>query len=241
MSLRRLLPPAPAAAAGWPADARPGLYRRPGGPGDAEVFALALPDRPDAWLEALAPEASPARRDRAARFRDPLDALRCLAAEALLRQAAKDLCDLEPGRLATTTGAQGKPRFVDLPGLHFNLSHAGLWVLCAWDVRPVGVDVEVERPLHSGLAQAALSPEESRSLQALPEDLRRAAFCRLWTLKESLLKAAGTGLGHDPRRIRIGPDHQACGEVPPAPPGCTWNLMPLALPQGAWAALCCAR
>lgn len=225
----------------WPADVGAGLYRRPSRPGDPEVFALALPDRPEPWIAALEPRASPARRARAARFRDPMDALRCLAAEALFRQSAKELHDLDPPQLATTAGPQGKPCLLDHPGLQFNLSHAGRWVLCAWDDRPVGVDVEVARPLRPGLAQAVLAPEEWRSHQTLPEGQRAAAFFRLWTLKESLLKAAGIGLRQDPRSLRIGCDHQPGSGAPPAPSGCAWHLLPLPLPAGAWAALCFAR
>lgn len=238
MPLSRLLPPA---TAGWPEDGQPGLYRRPCSPGDAEVFALALPNQPEPWIDTLETWASPARRERAARFRDPMDALRCLAAEALLRHAAKALHGLAPEQLAMATGPFGKPRLVDHPGLHFNLSHAGRWVLCAWDDRPVGVDVEGGRPLRPGVAEAALSRDEWWRLQALPEASRLASFHRLWTLKESLLKAAGTGLGEDPRSLWIGSDLQPCGEVPPAPPGRAWNLLSLPLPAGAWAALCCAR
>lgn len=227
---------------GWPETLQPGtLHCCPCDPGEPHLFALALPDTAEAWIAELGPLASPARRSLAAGFRNPMDALRCLAAEALLWRMAKQLYDLGPGQLSTTKGPQGKPAFVEHPGLHFNLSHSGPWILCAFDDGPVGVDVEAEAPLRPGMAEAVLSGEEWRCHQALPEGERPAAFFRLWTLKESLLKAAGTGLGPDPRRIQIGPGHASLGGAPPAPPGCTWNLRPLPLPPGAWAALCWAR
>lgn len=231
----------PRGTAPWPAQARPGLYRRPSRPEEADLFALCLPDHPGPWIEALTPEATDERRARAARFRAPMDALRCLAAEALLWCAVEERHGLEPSDLATVRDAQGKPRFLHQAHLHFSLSHSGPWVLCALDHRPVGVDVELESPLRPGLIEASLSAEELRELQAAPEPARAGAFFRTWTLKESLLKAAGTGLGVDPRSIELGPDRQPLRGAPPAPEGCAWTLQPLVLVPGAWAALCCAR
>jgi 4'-phosphopantetheinyl transferase len=169
-----------------------------------------------------------------------MDSLRCLASEALLRHAAKEVLDLDPEGLATAQGAYGKPAFVDHPHLHFNLSHSGQWILCSLHDGPVGVDVEQESSRGHRAEEAFMSEEELHRHQQLPGEERLADFFRLWTLKESLLKAAGTGLSHDPRSITIGQDALPLAGAPPAPPGKSWVLEPLPMPPGAWAALCFA-
>ncbi len=61
---------------------------------------------------------------------------------------------------------------------------------------PVGVDVERVRPRPRALALARsrLHPKEADALAAVPDAERDEAFARLWTAKEAVLKARGTGL-----------------------------------------------
>jgi 4'-phosphopantetheinyl transferase len=55
--------------------------------------------------------------------------------------------------------------------------------------------VEQLRPLaFMPLAQRFFTPQEAAVLGRLPEKEQQRAFFRLWTAKESLLKALGTGL-----------------------------------------------
>ena len=84
----------------------------------------------------------------------------------------------------------GKPYLPGYPGLHFNLSHSGPWGVCALSKAPVGVDVELVRPLRYDLARRFFTPGEQAWLRGRPE----GEFFRLWTRKESFLKALGKGL-----------------------------------------------
>ena len=206
--------------------------------GGVALHALSLPADPGPWLAALAPHASEARRQRACRFHSPADALRCLAAEALLRHALWTGPGLDLDEQGLVTGPNGKPRLTGRTSLHFNLSHAGAWVLCALHDRPVGIDVEEERALVLP-ADLVMDPEELRRCAALPAPADRACFFRLWTLKESLLKALGTGLRVDPRRVRL--DLEGPGGVKARFDGRTlagWPLLELPMPAGVRAALC---
>ncbi len=238
MSTPLLRLPGLAVESGWPpSGCAARLHQRPGVPGEPQVFALALPATPEEWIQGLLPVASPGRRVAAARFGQPLDALRCLASEALLRHAAKALLGQEP-ELDLTVGPFGKPAFLRHPEVHFNLSHSGPWLLCALHDAPVGVDVEQESSRALAAAPTFMSVEELGRHRQLPPDQTQADFFRLWTRKESLLKAAGTGLSRDPRAITLAPGGVSSG--PPPPPGMCWVLEDVPLPPGARAALCFA-
>lgn len=206
--------------------------------GPVPVHLLGLPADPEPWLALLEPAASGERRARAARYRFRIDALRCLAAEALLRHALGERHGLPAAAIRLAAEPDGKPWLPDHPGIHFNLSHSGPWVACAVHDGPVGLDVEEVRSRDSLPAERVLAPGEFRRFQALPPAPARDYFYRLWTLKESLLKAMGTGLGLDPRRIALdldGPDPAATLDGAPLAP---WRLAELPMPGAARAALC---
>lgn len=217
------------------------LRQRPILSGQPQVFALCLPESPGVWIEQLLKNCSPERGLRAGRYRHDVDALRCLAAEALLHLAAKEGLDLDDEETAVAHGPYGKPYFAAHPEAHFNLSHSGAWILCAVHDAPVGVDVEQEAPERMD-THTFMSPQEALRHSQLKREDRPNHFFRLWTLKESLLKAAGTGLGHDPRRITL--SLEASGVTlegaPIAPLGTRWVLDSLPMPVGAAAALCFA-
>jgi 4'-phosphopantetheinyl transferase len=63
-------------------------------------------------------------------------------------------------------------------------------------VDDVGVDAEAsDRSVDTlGLAKRFFAPGEARLLASLPTERRIDAFYRLWTLKESFIKAVGQGL-----------------------------------------------
>jgi 4'-phosphopantetheinyl transferase len=197
------------------------------------------PGDPD-LLPRLAARASEERRARAARFRFEADAIRCLASEALLRHALAGWAGLEPGTWTVAQGPNGKPFLSSHRDVHFNLSHSGNWLLCAVARSPVGVDVEEPRTLTHDPSARFMSLGELDAHRALPASSRTDHFYRLWTLKESALKAAGTGFSFDPRQISIslaGDRMIATGTPPPAPSG-SWQVHTVPMPAGVFAAVC---
>jgi 4'-phosphopantetheinyl transferase len=54
------------------------------------------------------------------------------------------------------------------------------------------------------LRVSALTLRENEALSSLPSNEQRAVFFRLWTRKEALLKALGTGLSIEPSRLDLG-------------------------------------
>jgi 4'-phosphopantetheinyl transferase len=87
--------------------------------------------------------------------------------------------------------------------LQFNLAHTQGLVVMAVGRRPgLGVDVEIiTRTAPLDVAHRYFSPREIEDLDALPEADKARRFQRLWTLKESYLKAVGSGIGGGLDRI----------------------------------------
>jgi len=91
-----------------------------------------------------------------------------------------------------TVDERGKPQS---ERVYFNVSHTDGLVCLALADQAVGVDAEVVRPVEDDLARYALSePEYATWLAGTP-------FATLWTAKESLVKAHGTGLCCHPGKI----------------------------------------
>ena len=83
----------------------------------------------------------------------------------------------------------GKPYFEN-GQLQFNVSHSGEFLAIAVSESRVGVDIQAPKTIKEGMYKKIVQPEE----QKLIGDNRQADFLRLWTLKESFVKAEGKGL-----------------------------------------------
>lgn len=89
----------------------------------------------------------------------------------------------------------GKP-FFEKSNIHFNISHSGIYTLCAISSSPVGVDIQEidfsdEQQIKS-IVNQFFSPSEKELINQSNSliDL----FFTLWCLKESYVKYTGTGL-----------------------------------------------
>ena len=149
-------------------------------------------------------------RARAFRFAGDRDAF--VAAHGLLRLALSAASDVDPHAWAFSATPAGKPELTGTHrGLEFSFSHARSIVACA--VAPagaIGVDVEEipAAPPDAALLAQCCTPAERALLRALPAGEAATAFARLWTMKEAVLKALGTGLSLPPTEI-------ACALLPP--------------------------
>jgi len=156
-------------------------------------------------LEAGATELLDAReRQRAARFRFGRDRCAYVLAHAMWRVVLGVCLDVSPGEVPLHFLPSGQPQ---LPGtrLATSLSHSGPVVLIAVGQGcALGVDVERWPPRVSmeTLLPVICSPGEGDALHALPPEQREWTLLQLWTRKESLLKAFGTGLEQAPASFR---------------------------------------
>lgn len=146
------------------------------------------------------------RVERARRFVKAEDAHRCVGAELLLYRALERVTGRSRAPLHTERDTNGKPFLPGLPDVHFNISHSGRMILCAVDRRPVGVDVEEIRGIDRDVAATCFTGRERKRLEGREGEEWLNEFYRLWTLKESYLKALGTGLRRNPLSVEITPD-----------------------------------
>jgi 4'-phosphopantetheinyl transferase len=123
------------------------------------------------------------------------------------------LCAYSEIPLAPTIerGPHGKPFAPALPGLEFNLSHAGRHILLAFARgQALGVDLEQldRRVSVNDIAERYFTDNEAHALRQLPPADKLSGFLRLWTHKEAVLKALGEGLAFGLDRIEFALDDE---------------------------------
>jgi 4'-phosphopantetheinyl transferase len=147
-------------------------------------------------------------QERAARFQIGVARQRFVAARSALRYVLARYLHRDAGHLSFVTGPHGKLALDD-DALAFNLSHAGDYALIAVAKRlAVGVDIEHISPARASvdIASRFFSPLEQAQLAVTPTDVRAAAFFRIWSRKEAVIKALGEGLACPLSTFDVSPD-----------------------------------
>ncbi|MDR3013210.1 MAG: 4'-phosphopantetheinyl transferase superfamily protein [Chitinispirillales bacterium] len=148
-----------------------------------------------------------ARRKRIDRFIKTEDKARCLAAGLLLRL----ICGVTD-ESHLTYGNHGRPRLKNGNG-YFNISHSGNYAILATADDEVGVDIEVIAPYDEAVINRCFTPEECEWMRREEND---EAFFRLWTAKESIMKATGLGFSLPPESFSVLPidasEHRIVGK-----------------------------
>jgi 4'-phosphopantetheinyl transferase len=149
---------------------------------------------------------SAAEQERASRFAFEKDQARFVSCRASLRILLGRYTGVAPRSIVFRYEPQGKPALSGLAGWQFNVSHSrDLAAIAISRDDAVGIDLELINPdfPRSEVAPDILGIDELRDLAALPGAEQAAYFFQLWTLKEALLKSAGSGFSLDPREIRV--------------------------------------
>ncbi len=133
------------------------------------------------------------REKKLDKFHFEADRLRSLYAEILLRYGLQKE-GMRSEDIQFVHNEYGKPGLKDRKDLYFNLSHSGDWVICAISSKPVGADVEQVKNREMDIAERFFSSYEYKELMKCPKEAQAEYFCKLWTLKESYVKALGMGL-----------------------------------------------
>ena len=134
------------------------------------------------------------RWERICRFRRWEDRWRALTGDLLVRRVLRHVYSVPAERLLYERNAYGKPSLVGERSVEFNVSHAGNWVVAAFDEQPIGIDVEQIVEIEQDIGKRYFSRQEYADLCCKPQADRLDYFFDLWTCKESYIKAVGAGL-----------------------------------------------
>ena len=144
-------------------------------------------------------------RTRAGQFLHADDRLRFLVGRAGLRLLLGRRLGMAPERIVFAKNDYGKPLLASR-ALHFNVSHAGDWVVLAVSATaPVGVDVEAWQTegVQAELSASVLTPHEKAWIAKLAAGRGGEAFTRVWVCKEAYVKACGEGVSRNFAEICI--------------------------------------
>ena len=132
------------------------------------------------------------RKEKIDKLNNPVTARLSLGAGVLLHIVMKEEGYLDLYE-QIKYGAYGKPYLEDVP-FYFNLSHSGEYVICAYDDRPIGADIQLKKGTIPSRLNKIYSELEMKRYSILNKKEQKDFFYRIWTRKESLLKCDGRGL-----------------------------------------------
>ena len=138
--------------------------------------------------------ASGKKEARIKRFRHERDAHNCLLGDMLSQIMICRATGLGNDRLEFSATEFGKPFLVNDLSIHFNISHSGDYVVCVVDNEPVGIDVEMIKPINRKIAERFFAQDEVAYILSARDDFDIQRFYEVWTRKESRIKWEGKGL-----------------------------------------------
>lgn len=150
------------------------------------------------------------RQKRLERYAHTLDKARSAGAELLLNYGLKHQFKEFVPPAEFGTGEHGKPflkpnqtGILQPEGetLHYNLSHSADYAACAISDRPAGIDIEKKRDTIRPGVMRFFSEEERQIIEKSKQPDR--AFFDVWVLKESYMKAVGTGFAKSPSSFSV--------------------------------------
>lgn len=153
------------------------------------------------------------RRVKADRFRFPKDRRLSVGAGVLLIYA---LQKENVGNVSIEVKPTGKPYLAGKENLFFNLSHSENMVMCVVADKEVGCDVERRTEFDRALASYVMTKQELQQIYGLDSEAeQQEMFFRLWTLKESYMKATGFGIGLEPGTFGMKVEKECISVIPP--------------------------
>ncbi len=146
---------------------------------------------------------------RAMSFRDPEHGFRWMTWRASLRRILGDAIGVQPRDVPVVFNDFGKPLLAaPFDCLYFSLSHCDdLALLALCPDGPVGIDLEpLDRAGQLSGCETTFCHQDE--IDGLPADEAEACsrLLEIWTAKEAVLKAVGTGFSHPPETMRLHKD-----------------------------------
>ncbi len=143
---------------------------------------------------------SPYRIGKARRYIREKDRRLSLSASLLIDRGLREY-GLEEKSAVICCTPSGKPYLRDYDNIHFSVSHSGSRAAVAFSDGPVGCDIEYVHEYDEGVAALVFTSSEKLLLSFSAD--RNRDYTRLWTAKESFLKAIGCGFTMDPLSFSV--------------------------------------
>lgn len=116
--------------------------------------------------------------------------LESIAGEWLVKTSVSQSLSLPVEEIIIERTEKGKP-YVKDRDVHISISHSGDYVAAAVDTKPVGIDIEVIKPIDLKVAERVCSQSDIKELSCGDPLI---AFLKIWTAKEAYFKMTGTGI-----------------------------------------------
>lgn len=144
-------------------------------------------------LDTLLQTISKQNREKCYRFKFKEDMLRTLYGELMVRHFLWTQLSIKNEQVELLKTDEGKPYIQGFP-IHFNISHAEDFVVCAFSDQEIGIDIEQIKEIDLGIAKRFFCLSEYEDLLTQKTVNQLDYFYSLWTLKESYMKWLGAGM-----------------------------------------------
>lgn len=116
--------------------------------------------------------------------------------------------EIECDNVSFSTDDKGKPYVKGLKDkeVHFNISHSGNYAVVCIGNQEVGIDIEKIKTCNFKVAKRCFTERECTYLEGVSKERQDEVFTRIWTLKESFLKATGEGIRNSLNLLETGVD-----------------------------------
>ena len=139
----------------------------------------------EAEVQRMLPLVSAQRREQALKYKHTFGQFCCLKSWLMLY----DFVEMSRYRdLEWKYNEHGKPYIEGGP--YFSISHCKAGIAVAIDDAPIGIDIETIRHANEDLVERTMNEKERLGIS----ELGMREFTRLWTQKEAIVKAEGTGI-----------------------------------------------
>lgn len=138
---------------------------------------------------------------RVSKMRRPADRVRSALGRLLASVAVADVLDVPPRSVAFTVRDQHAKPVCNYP-IETSIAHCDTAVVAVASHDTIGIDIEQQRG-STGAINVALSDDENEWVLRQLHKHQFEAPLRIWTIKEAMFKAAGSGIVVNPRRLDI--------------------------------------
>jgi len=171
-----------------------------------------LPDADQNELDFFLSLCTSARRDSLSDAKNKNYAKASLCGEMLAKKGISEMLNIPVYDIDIMKNEKGKPfaykNGLIIQGVYFSISHSGNYALCALSDRLIGADIEKLKPVKKYVSEKFCTEKEAVYLDGAQNEAEYTKrFFALWTLKESYLKALGTGFSGGLKSVEFDISH----------------------------------